>query len=215
MVSSYNISGMTCTGCTQIVHDSILKVSGVKKVKVDLSKAQASIEMEYLIPIEILQTALTDSLYQISELVTTSTGKQSSIPLEDEESERNKELISSYVKAVGKLDHELLHQYLHPNFKYNGAVSYHSANDYVAMIKDHANSPVAEVLLEYDIKAIFTDENECCVIYDSVSRFPGKKVSFVEWIKIEDGKIASTNVKFNRHQMKQLMQELNKRKNQK
>lgn len=211
MITSYKISGMTCKGCTQIVHDSILKVAGVKKVKVDLSKAQANVEMEYHIPIETLQTALADSLYQISELATTSTGEQNSIP-SDEVSERNKELITSYLTAVGQLDHELLHQYLHLGFKYKGAVSYHSANDYIAMIKDHANSPVAEVLLKYDIKAIFTDEDECCVIYDSVSRFPGKKVSFAEWIKIEDGKIASTNVKFNRHQMKQLMQEMSKTK---
>jgi len=193
------------------VQDAILQVAGVKKVKVDLSKDQANVEMEYPIPTETFQTALADSLYQISELATPSTGEQDALP-SDEVSERNKELITSYLKAVGQLNYELLHQYLQPGFRYTGAVSYHSANDYVAVIKDHAHSPVAEVLLKNEVKAIFTDEDECCVIYDSVNCFPGKKVSFVEWIKIEDGKIASTLVKFNRHQMKQLKQEISKAK---
>lgn len=207
MIILYKISGMTCKGCTQIVHDSILKVAGVKKVNVDLSKAQASVETEYHIPIETLQTALADTLYQISELAATSTDKQHPLP-PDEVSEKNKELVSAYVTAVGRLEHEQLHQYLHPDFKFNGAVSFHSANDYIEMIKDHANSAVAGILLKCDIKAIFADENECCVIYDSVTRFPARTVSFVEWIKIKDGKIISTDVKYNRYQMKQLMQEM-------
>lgn len=202
---------MTCKGCTQIVQQFILKVAGVKKVKVVLSKAQASVEMENHIPIEILQTALADSLYQISELATNSTGEQNSIP-SDKVSENNMELIISYIQALGQLDYKLLHQYLHSDFKYEGVISFYSANDYVAMIKDHANSPVAKVLLKNEIKAIFTDSNECCVIYDLLSRFPDKRVSFAEWIKIEDGKMVSTNVKFNSYQMKQLMQEMSKTK---
>lgn len=202
---------MTCKGCTQIVQQFILKVAGVKKVKVVLSKAQASVEMENHIPIEILQTALADSLYQISELATNSTGEQNSIP-SNKVSENNMELIISYIQALGQLDYKLLHQYLHSDFKYEGVISFYSANDYVAMIKDHANSPVAKVLLKNEIKAIFTDSNECCVIYDLLSRFPDKKVSFAEWIEIEDGKIVSTNVKFNSYQMKQLMQEMSKTK---
>jgi copper chaperone CopZ len=210
MRHQYKISGMTCKVCTQIVQDSISKIAGVKKVNVDLSKAQASVEMKYHIPIETLQNALADSLYQISDLTDTSTDQRHAISPDDEIIEKNETLIAAYLTAVGQLDHERLQKYLHPEFKYKGAVSYHSAHDYIEMIKDHARSSAAEALLKYDIKAIFTDENECCAIYDSVSRFPGKKVSFVEWMKIEDDKIVSTEVKFNRHQMKQLMQEMSK-----
>lgn len=209
MIFTYKLSGMTCEGCTQIVRDSILKVAGVKKVNIDLSQAQANVEMENYIPIEILKTALADSLYEISEVATSFKNKQKSRPSE-EVSKNNKHLITSYLQALSQLDYDRLNQYLHSNFSYKGELSFNNASDYVTMIKDHANSPVSDVLLKNDIKAIFTDENESCVIYDSVTRFPGKKVSFVEWIKIEDGKIASTEVKFNRNQMKQLMEEMSK-----
>jgi copper chaperone CopZ len=207
MTKSYQIAGMTCKACAQIVHDSIATVKGVTKVNVDLSKAQASIEMEHPIPLKTLQVALADSLYQISEFAATSPEQQTSMP-PDDVSERNIALISSYLMAVGRLDYELLRRCLRADFRYHGPASYHSANDYIEMIKEHANSPVADVLVKNEIKAIFADGNECCAIYDVVSRFPGKKVSLEEWIKIEDGKIASTDVKYSRHQMKQLMQEM-------
>lgn len=212
MKNSYKISGMTCNGCTEIVHNNISKITGVKSVVVDLNKAQTNIEMEYHISIEVLQAALADTLYQISELDVPPTETQN-LKLYDEVSKKNKELIAVYLKAVSQLDYASLKEYLHPDFKYNGELNFENSNEYVSLIKDHANSPVAEVILEYEIKAIFADENMCCAIYDSVSRFPGKKVSFAEWIKIKDGKIISTNVKFNRHQMKQLIQEMGNTKN--
>ena len=208
MVISYQISGMTCSACTQIVHDSLTKVTGVKKADVDLTKAQANVAMEHSIPIETFREALAKTPYQISELASTATNNLHAIP-SDEVSEMNKELVVAYISAVGGLEHERLHQFLHGGFQFNGIVAYNSAREYIQMIKEHASSPVAGIILKNDIKAIFADEDECCVIYDFVTRFPGLTVPFVEWIKIKDGKIASTRVKFNRYRMKLLIQEMN------
>ena len=49
---------MTCQGCRAHVEGTLSKVAGVKKVTVDLEKAEATIEMESHIPIEVLQDAL-------------------------------------------------------------------------------------------------------------------------------------------------------------
>ncbi len=203
----YDIKGMTCRGCAEIVYDSLLKVPGVKTVEVDLPNKQASVEMECEIPINTFRLALQDSIYEISESGAFSTLKHIALS-SDELSAKNKEIVSGYVFAVGRLEHEKLHKYLRPDFKFNGVVNFYSARDYIEMIKDHAKSPVADILIKNDIKAIFVDENECCVIYDSVTCFPEHTVPFVERIKIEDSKIVSTDVKFNRNRMKQLMQKM-------
>lgn len=214
MTSHYTISGMTCKACAQIVQDTLTNVAGVKEVHVELSTAQAQVAMEYPIRIDTFQTALANSLYQISDGSTTPTAEQES-ESPKEFSRKNKKLITSYLTAVGHLDYQLLHNYLRPDFTYKGPVSHNSASEFISMIKDHSDSPIAEILLHYDIKAIFTDENECCVIYDSVSRIPGKKedmtISFVEWITIKDDQIASTEVRFNHRQMLELKQEVTNR----
>lgn len=205
-VKLYKISGMTCQACARIVHDTLSKVPGLNKVEVDLPKARARIEMEQDIPLTALQAALADSLYQIAEDTT------SHQPESEDLSEKNKALIAAYLSAAGRMDYESLPQYLAPDFTYQGAIKLGSAHDYVEMIKEHANSPASGILLRFDIKAIFADENDCCAIYDAVSCFAGKQVSFAEQIKVKDHRIASSEVKFNRHQMKQLMQEVNNRR---
>ena len=58
MKHTYHIHGMTCQGCRAHVEGTLSKVAGVKKVTVDLEKAEATIEMESHIPIEVLQDAL-------------------------------------------------------------------------------------------------------------------------------------------------------------
>lgn len=58
MKHTYHIHGMTCNGCRSHVEETLSKVPGVKKVSVDLEKAEAVIEMASHIPLEDLQDAL-------------------------------------------------------------------------------------------------------------------------------------------------------------
>lgn len=68
MTHSYNITGMTCTGCQAKVRALLSKVEGVKTVTVDLSQSQALIEMETHIPTNKLQAALKDyPTYKLTE----------------------------------------------------------------------------------------------------------------------------------------------------
>lgn len=54
----YHIHGMSCKGCRSHVEQALSRVEGLTKVSVDLSKAEATIEMEHHIPLEVLQNAL-------------------------------------------------------------------------------------------------------------------------------------------------------------
>jgi copper chaperone CopZ len=68
MTHTYNISGMTCTGCEAKVKKLLTAVKGVKQVDIDLTKHQATIQMEKHVPTTALQGALKDyPKYQLSE----------------------------------------------------------------------------------------------------------------------------------------------------
>ncbi|HEY8388893.1 MAG TPA: heavy metal-associated domain-containing protein [Parasegetibacter sp.] len=68
MIHSYNITGMTCTGCQTKVQKLLSAVPHVKKVEIDLKQGKAQISMDQHIDTSTLQTALKDyPKYQISE----------------------------------------------------------------------------------------------------------------------------------------------------
>ena len=58
MEHTYHIQGMTCNGCRKHVEETLSNVEGVTHASVDLEKAEAIIEMESHLPIEIFQRAL-------------------------------------------------------------------------------------------------------------------------------------------------------------
>ena len=68
MTHTYNISGMTCTGCQAKVQGLLSKVAGVQKVDIDLGKGKATIDMDKHIATDYLKKALKDyPKYQLSE----------------------------------------------------------------------------------------------------------------------------------------------------
>jgi copper chaperone CopZ len=70
MTHTYNISGMTCTGCKTKIETLLSHIEGVKKVQVDLPNKTAEIGMDKHISINELRKALQDyPKFQISEAV--------------------------------------------------------------------------------------------------------------------------------------------------
>ncbi len=68
MKHSYNITGMTCTGCEAKVKYLLSKVKGVNNVIIDLSNGTAEVEMDTHISTNTLKAALTEyPKYQLSE----------------------------------------------------------------------------------------------------------------------------------------------------
>ena len=69
MTHTYKVSGMTCGSCLSKVQGLLSKVSGVKNVRIDLSKGEAAIDMNTHIATVDFATALKDyPKYQISEV---------------------------------------------------------------------------------------------------------------------------------------------------
>lgn len=68
MTHTYNVSGMTCTGCQSKVQGLLSQVTGVKNVSIDLSKGEAAIKMDKHITTAELKAALKDyPKYQLTE----------------------------------------------------------------------------------------------------------------------------------------------------
>ena len=58
MTHTYTVLGMTCSSCQSKVQELLQKVNGVETVSIDLSKAEAAIDMHRHIPVKDLQNAL-------------------------------------------------------------------------------------------------------------------------------------------------------------
>jgi copper chaperone CopZ len=68
MTHTYNINGMTCSGCQAKVQSLLSKTRGVKNVSIDLAKGEATINMDKHIATSTLKTALKDyPKYQLEE----------------------------------------------------------------------------------------------------------------------------------------------------
>ena len=57
MVHTYQISGMTCTGCQKKVEHLLSEVAGVQQVSINLEKGEATLTMDHHIPTTTLQNA--------------------------------------------------------------------------------------------------------------------------------------------------------------
>ena len=58
MKHTYKIKGMSCNGCRNHVEKALSGIDGVQKAVVDLENAEASIEMEAHIPLDVFELAL-------------------------------------------------------------------------------------------------------------------------------------------------------------
>ncbi len=62
-----------------------------------------------------------------------------------------------------------------------------------------------------DIKKVFTDGGDVCVLYDFVTDTPAGAVPAVEWLRVEGGRIARIQLVFDRVAFKPVADELARR----
>lgn len=58
MKHTYKITGMICNGCRSHVEETLQNIDGVRSASVDLEKAEAVLEMDHHVPLDLLETAL-------------------------------------------------------------------------------------------------------------------------------------------------------------
>ena len=99
-----------------------------------------------------------------------------------------KEIVMSYIKALDSRNYDSARFSLGDNVLVKGPAgeAFRSPDEFIEMMQKQQG--------KYDIKKVFVDGDDVCLLYD----FVAKTVTtfFASWYKVKDGKIASIQTVF-------------------
>lgn len=118
-----------------------------------------------------------------------------------------RDLVTSYIKAVGEHRLEALTVILDPDAEFTfGDTTLRGAEAFIGGFER-----LLPIILRNDIRKVFVDGDEACVIYDFVTDTPVGPVVSVEHIKVMNGRIKSSLLVFERLHWSEVMAEVAKR----
>ena len=99
-----------------------------------------------------------------------------------------KEAVLSYIKAMGDRDYATARNYLGDNVRVTGPAgeAFRSPDEFLKMMAQQHG--------KYDIKKVFVDGSDVCLLYDFVT--PKVITFFSSWYQVKDGKISSIQTVF-------------------
>src|SRR5713226_1879979 len=105
-----------------------------------------------------------------------------------------RELVTSYLTAVGENRLEALPAMLDPDAVFVvGDTTLRGAEAFIGGFRR-----LTPIILRNEIRKLFVDGDEACVIYDFVTDTPAGAVVSVEHLKFRNGRLASTLLVFER-----------------
>ena len=118
-----------------------------------------------------------------------------------------RELVTAYIDAIGEGRLQDLPAMLDPDAEFIfGDTTLQGADAFAGGFKR-----LSKILIRNEIRKIFVDGDEACVIYDFVTDTPAGAVLSVEYIKFKKGRIKSSLLVFERLHWPEVMAELQKR----
>jgi hypothetical protein len=106
----------------------------------------------------------------------------------------SRELVTSYIRAVGEKRLESLPPLLEPDAEFTlGDNTFRGQEAFVGAFRR-----LLPIIERNDIRHLFVDGDEACVVYDFVTNTPVGPVLSVEHLKLRNGRIASTVLVFER-----------------
>jgi limonene-1,2-epoxide hydrolase len=99
-----------------------------------------------------------------------------------------KEAVMAYIKAMGDRDYAAARNYLGDNVRVKGpgGESFRSPDEFLKMMEQQRG--------KYDIKKVFVDGSDVCLLYDFVT--PKVTTFFCSWYQVKDGKISTIQTVF-------------------
>lgn len=123
----------------------------------------------------------------------------------------NEELVESYIRAVGEHRLDDLRPMLAPDAEFTlGDATYRGVDAFIG-----AFVRLMPILERNDIRRIFVDGDEACVIYDFVTSTPVGPVVSVEYLRLAGGRIRSSLLVFERQHWPEVLAVLVEREAQK
>jgi len=102
------------------------------------------------------------------------------------------QVVQGFMEALGKGDFGAARRYLHDNLSFHGPLdSFDKPERYLeALAKFH------QVVERVDMKKMFIDGNDVCLLYDVVTKTPAGTAFVCEWYKVKGEKIAELRTVF-------------------
>jgi len=102
------------------------------------------------------------------------------------------EVIQSYQAALGKGDFATARKLMQDNMTFQGPLdTFTTADEYLESLKK-----LASIVQRIDLKKVFVDGDDVCVLYDMVTSTPAGTAFIAEWYQVKGGKIAALRVVF-------------------
>jgi len=118
-----------------------------------------------------------------------------------------RDIITSYIDAVGEGRLDDIKPMLEPDAEFIvGDTKLHGADAFIGGFRR-----LAPIIKRNEIRKVFVDGDEACVIYDFVTDTAVGSVVSVEYMKFKNGRIASSLLVFERLHWPEVMAELTKR----
>jgi len=118
-----------------------------------------------------------------------------------------KSIALAYIDACGRKDLDTVASLLAPDMHFVGpGNTVNGSEPYLAVLRR-----LGPVWKSSDVKKVFTDGPEVCVIYDFVTSTPAGSVPIVEWLRVEEGRIVSVKLYFDRVAFKPAADEMARR----
>jgi hypothetical protein len=114
------------------------------------------------------------------------------------------DLATSYIQAVGEHRLDALPAMLEPDVEFTlGDNTVRGVEGFVAGFQR-----LMPIVIRNDVRKVFVDGDEACVIYDFVTDSPAGAVLSVEYMKFRSGRLASTQLVFERLHWPEALAEL-------
>jgi hypothetical protein len=112
-----------------------------------------------------------------------------------------KKLALEYLNAVGKQQYGKLEALLAPDLTVRGpAATRTSAGDFLGALKR-----LGAIHVRSDVKRVFADGDEVCVIYDFVTDTAAGALTTIEWLRFDGDRIRSINLYYDQLPWQQVM----------
>jgi hypothetical protein len=103
-----------------------------------------------------------------------------------------KEVVMGYQRALGNSDWKTARSFLRDDMKFNGPIAqYDKPEPYIEDLKR-----LHGIVERVDMKKVFVDGDDVCLLYDMVTKTPAGTAFICEWYHVDDGKVAAIRVVF-------------------
>jgi limonene-1,2-epoxide hydrolase len=103
-----------------------------------------------------------------------------------------RETVESYQAALGNGDFATARKLMQDDMTFQGPIdTFHQADDYLESLKK-----LASIIQRIDVKRVFADGDDVCVLYEMVTNTPAGTAFIAEWYQVKGSKIASLRVVF-------------------